>query len=404
MGHQSNRKIRIRSLYPNFFSDTAIANAALMITGFFNSEEVFADLMGTSSEASVRKYQSAAFRAGGGEVRFGRPTYRDAIAPGPTWAVARRILSPEKVVQFAEWRFLSSLRAGDIAYLWPGTSLKLFQAVKDRGIPIVTERVNTLLPHSTRIMDAEFARMGVEPIYDHTAQGVREELACMELADFIFSPSPAVTASILEVGIPERKVIETSYGLDDRHFLNGRQQATRPLTALFAGTICFRKGVHLLLEAWKRAEVDGRLVIVGRIASEMEEIFAQARRDDPRIDYREYVTDLEPIYRDADYFVLPSLEEGSPLVTYLALGAGLPFIVSPMGSGGVVRDEVDGRVIDPHDTEGFAEAIRFMVRNESTREAMAAASHARAGEFHWRKVALRRLEILLERLDRSQVT
>ena len=83
----------------------------------------------------------------------GLASYRDAIAPGLPWALARRAFSTEAITRFAERRFLSGLEEGDIAYLWPGSSLRLYRAVKARGNLLVTERVNTLVENSIAILD-----------------------------------------------------------------------------------------------------------------------------------------------------------------------------------------------------------------------------------------------------------
>ena len=44
-------------------------------------------------------------------------------------------------------------------------------------------------------------------------------------------------------------------------------------------------------------------------------------------------------------FVVPSLFEGSAVVTYEALACGLPSVVTP-GAGSVVRDEVEGLLVN----------------------------------------------------------
>ena len=40
--------------------------------------------------------------------------------------------------------------------------------------------------------------------------------------------------------------------------------------------------------------------------------------------HRDYTSDISLAYREADFFAFPSLEEGSPLVTYEAMANGLP--------------------------------------------------------------------------------
>src|SRR6185436_5633501 len=94
------------------------------------------------------------------------------------------------------------------------------------------------------------------------------------------------------------------------------------ITALFVGRSCVRKGVDLLAAAWAKADVKGRLCLVGQMDPEVAEICAEPfRRAD--IIRRPFVDDIAAVYRSADLFVFPSLEEGSPLVLYEAMASGL---------------------------------------------------------------------------------
>ena len=80
---------------------------------------------------------------------------------------------------------------------------------------------------------------------------------------------------------------------------------------------------------------------------------------------------MKPVFRQADLFVLPSIEEGSPLVTYLALGASLPMIVSPMGAGGVVQEGGgEALFIDPYNQQQFVDALRQLAYDPTLREKM----------------------------------
>jgi glycosyltransferase involved in cell wall biosynthesis len=394
--------LRVRAFYPNFFSDVLIAMAALRTVMFIIDDGVEADLMGISSDSSMRRYKRPLLPEDApiGEQRLVPPIYRDAFEPGIVWAVVRRFFSAERIKALAERRFLSGLRKGDIAYLWPGCSLDLYRKAKARGCTVVSEMINTRLGSSMELLDAEFRALGLTPFREFTREQAEEELESMAQCDFIFSPSPAVTRSILSAGISEAKVLPTSYGLKRAEILDKPTAAIpgRRLTALFAGRICVRKGVHLLLGAWRKAGVDARLVVVGRIAPEMDPFFNSTLRDMPNVEYREFVKDLKPLYRDADFFILPSLEEGSPLVTYLALGAGLPSIVSPMGSGDAVEDGKEGIVVDPHDEEAFAAAIRRMVEDGEMRARMASAARQKATEYTWDVVGRRRLGALRARV------
>ena len=123
------------------------------------------------------------------------------------------------------------------------------------------------------------------------------------------------------------------------------------MTALFVGTICVRKGVHLLLDYWIQSGVKGRLILLGEIEPIIKDKCADLlRRSD--IVVMDYVKekDLGALYRSADVFLLPSLEEGSPLVIYEACGSGLPVVTTPMGAGAIVRHSCEGLVLDPYDS------------------------------------------------------
>jgi glycosyltransferase involved in cell wall biosynthesis len=397
------KTVRIKAYYPNYFGDDLIAYVSLRIVNCFNDKRVRADIMGICSEKSVANFKHLNQRKSAFDD--GRPVlrriYRDAIPPGIIWAMVRRLFNTSQINVFAERRFFLTLRKGDIIYLWPGASLKLYQKLHTSGFTIVSERINTLLSTSKRILDEEYCRLGIHPSHGLTIHAMHDELSCMKIADYIFSPSPSVTTSILEAGIPQTKIINTSYGLEAHEIFSapGSSDLDKPVTAIFVGTICVRKGIHLLLEAWIKADVTARLLIVGRIAPEAEAILdaaLKARSDMERIDF---VEDLKPIYRKADFMILPSLEEGSPLVTYLALGASLPVVVSSMGGGGVIEHLREGIVVDPHDINALADAIKTMVNDRDLRSRMASAAGSRATLYTWDKVARARRDLLFSRLN-----
>jgi len=125
-----------------------------------------------------------------------------------------------------------------------------------------------------------------------------------------------------------------------------------------------------------------------------------ARADLLHLPYRDAIG---PIYRSADVFVFPSLEEGSPLVVYEALGAGLPVLLSPMAAGDVVRDGVEGFVLDPLDQEAWVEALRTLAKDPDLRARMGRRARERAAGYTWDKVGRRRLALLRDARERLHV-
>ncbi len=309
-----------------------------------------------------------------------------------------RLLSEEMLYRQVEWRFGRGIAKGDLAYIWPGTSVGIHKRVRALGHAIVAESINTHMATSKVILDAEYARLGLAPSHGITDDMIAAERAKLELVDLVFSPSDQVTKSLCHAGIAEDRIIQTSYGLEEtdvlgREEFDARHFDGRLPVAIFVGRIGIRKGAHLLLEYWVKARVRGKLRLVGNIDADARHI-VEPYLDRPDVEHVPFTFDLNSVYRDADLFIFPSLEEGSPLVTNLALGAGLPSLVSPMGAGGVIRDGVDGMIIDPHDADGWISAIRQLFDDGGLRQRMGSSAHARARHYLWSEVGRRRLEAL----------
>ena len=201
--------------------------------------------------------------------------------------------------------------------------------------------------------------------------------------------------------MPEQKILPVSYGWEpERMQGTGRLlEKEEGLTVLFVGRLCIRKGVHLLLEAWKRAGVKGRLLFAGAMEPGFAEQFSELLSR-PDVVLLGHTMDIGSVYRSADVFVFGSLEEGGPMVTYEAMGCGLPVIVSPMGAG-PARDGIDGFVLDPHDIDGWAAALQRFAGDAELLKRMGSTAKERAQEFTWEKVGRRRREVLQEAIAQA---
>ena len=372
--------MKISAYYPNYFKDFGIAHACYYLMKGMQSNQTETSLMGITSDSV-----------------FSDSFYRDAI---PKWSksLVYKTLPDKTILKLAESIFLNSLgKDVDFAYLWPGISLSTYQIIKNRGYKIIFEGVNTHATNIKTILDPEYARLKLPATHGITQQSIDEELEKLTLSDYIYSCSPIMTASYRQIGISQSKLMQTSYGLsasailDDsitKHYL----KPYRP-TFIFVGSIGVRKGVHLLLDYWTKAKLNAKLKLVGSIEDALKPLVMQYLADD-RIEHIPFTSDLPSIYKSADVFILPSLEEGSPLVTYMALGAGLPVIVSPMGGGGVIVDSEDGFVIEPHDENKWIEHMRLLAESQELREKLSVHSKTKALNYVWNVVGAKRLHSL----------
>lgn len=371
--------MKIKAYYPNYFSDAGIAGAAYHIVKAMQSPDSQSQLIGLSSISA-----------------FNDGFYKNVI---PKWAksIVYKAIPYKNILSVSEAVFRRTLMPNDIAYLWPGVSLESYQRIKALDCKIIYEGVNTHEIHSKAILDKAYTQLGLPFTHDVTAEKVILESAKLELADYVYSCSPIMTDSMINNGIPLNKILQTSYGLSQKAIVDGVY--SKPLDSdktpvfIFVGSISVRKGVHLLLDYWVKAKPNAKLQLVGSIEPAIKSLVEKYIGQN-NIEHIPYTNDLASIYKNADVFVLPSLEEGSPLVTYMAFGAGLPLLVSPMGGGGVVDNGVEGIVIDPYDADAWIHSLQTLTRDIQLRESLAFKSKLKAPYYLWEEVAKRRLNLL----------
>lgn len=318
------------------------------------------------------------------------------------YKLATKFLDDKHLSAITENQFQKILPNYDIAYLWPACSITSYRYAKKIGKKVVMESINCHQSFARNILDAEAKTLGLSDIHLITDDSIQNENEKLSLADYIFSPSPQVTQSFLEVGVDINKIIESSYGLDKSDLLAETydlRKSDQPFTALFVGSVIPRKGIHLLLDYWQSSGISGKLKIIGQVDNSAGAI-VKKYHDDPSIEFVSFTNDLASNYANADLFIMPSLEEGSPLVTYLAIGAGLPCLVSPMAGDGVIRNNVDGYIIPPHDKMAWVSALQKLAENRELRLEFSKSVKKRAEDFLWPLVARRRIDELRNRLGK----
>jgi len=187
------------------------------------------------------------------------------------------------------------------------------------------------------------------------------------LADQIVVNSSWSKDALIAEGVAAEKirVIPVAYQATDDARSFQRQyprafSAERPLRVLFLGQINLRKGVAQLLDTVKL--LSGEHVefwFVGPIQLRLP----QELRPHPQVRWfgvAPRVT-VESYYRDADVFILPTLSDGFGLTQLEAQAWKLPVIASRY-CGEVVRDGVNGVVLEEVSGVAIAEVIRGLLR------------------------------------------
>ena len=300
--------------------------------------------------------------------------------------------------RITEKYFLARENNAPTLYLWAGLSLEIFEECKQAGARIIIERINCHQASTLRILEAAADRYGFPAPAGYTPQDIARENRKLELCDAVFCPSPMVRASMLENKVPEHKLLSTSYGWAPERF--PRRQDPVPINGrpvfLFVGTLCLRKGIPLLLQAWEKADLDAELILCGGMDPEFSD-YLTPRLQGKNITYVPYTTDIGQLFKQADIFVFPTLEEGGPMVTYEAMAHAIPPLVTAMGAGAVVEDGINGCVLPDDDPLAWAQAMTRMLEDKNLRIQLGERARDRAELFTWENVAARRARLLEEK-------
>jgi len=211
-------------------------------------------------------------------------------------------------------------------------------------------------------------------------------------------------------------VIPNGVDTEKFHPVADREQSNTARTALFTGRLNEQKGLDILVRALGRAHADlpaGFRMILAGGGPEQERLqtLARAHRVDGIVEFRGWVNpaDIPGVYREADFFVLPSRDEGMPNAALEALASGLPVVMTRIpGSEALVRNAENGALLPRAagggpDEEALAQALRrFAALPPEEHARMAAAARAQAMRFSWDSAANAMARLCEQRMQHAQ--
>lgn len=294
-------------------------------------------------------------------------------------------------------RFAHRFNPGDVAYFWLNSPILPVKQLQRKGVLVFREMINCTKLMRRRELRSAYALLDLPDLSAISDEDIAAERAELLAADAVFCPSDFVFESVVEYGVPVERCIRTSYGWDLERITprTNRLSIKTGVDFLFVGTGDVRKGLPWLLEAWEQAGVIGKLYLAGSIDTYVRTRYERILRR-PDVVELGHVKDISAVYSAVDVFCLPSWEEGAPLVTVEAMASGLPCIVTPMGTAGIIKNSADGGIIvPPGNTEAMSSAIRQLAANPSMRTEFGDCAHKTALNYTWRAVGQKRLESLV---------
>ncbi|MDJ0979377.1 MAG: glycosyltransferase [Erythrobacter sp.] len=261
--------------------------------------------------------------------------------------------------------------------------------------------INSPLAKAKPILDAAYQQVRLPPAHGIGHERVKAENAELGLYDYIFSSNDEVDAALLDLGIPECRILKTSFGWTRSRFASAPVERAPGdgLRFVFVGSIDVRKGAPNLVEAWTKAAVDGQLLFAGSVEAGLRPIMesAFAKSD---ITHLGHVADVAELYRACDVFVFPTHEEGGPQVTYEAAACGLPVITTPMGAARLIEDGVTGLIAPAGDVDALAISMQCLASEPDLRARLAANAHSAVDRFEYENVGHNRAALLARVVSR----
>lgn len=220
------------------------------------------------------------------------------------------------------------------------------------------------------------------------------------LAQMIVVGSSFARETLLLEGIPAEKIRVNGYGVDWRRFASPAlpvgMASNRPLRFIFLGSIIARKGIPVLLDAWRALGAqrgEAELWLVGSCDPDLRRLLPSlpGLKVLGRVPHQE----VPALLSTTDVFVLPSLLEGFSLAMLEAIASGLPVIATPnTGAADALLAPILGRTIPAGDVEALADSMVSYIRQPPDRVAVIQASAPLAIRYSWESYARRWRELL----------
>jgi glycosyltransferase involved in cell wall biosynthesis len=311
--------------------------------------------------------------------------------------IPRRVLGADRAWHLHDRlaaRLLRRMREKvDVVHCWPSGALETLRAARECGIPSFLERPSAHTRYVIEAVRRECAHLGIEQPGDHYSGSPGRRLQREEVewasADYLVCPSEFVGRTFREYGFQERALVYHQYGYDPVKFFPSPTPARSSLTALYCGEGIPLKGLHIALDAWcaSAAAERGTFLIAGEVMPSLARAL-KSQLAHPSVKLLGFRRDVAELMRASDVLVLPSMAEGSALVTYEARACGCVLMVSD-AAGARCEHLRTGLVHPAGDKRILAEQFDLLAGQPLLLAEIRRASLADARNWTWLAAAVR---------------
>lgn len=289
-------------------------------------------------------------------------------------------------VQFGRQFAQSAVKAGfgqaKAVYGMNSASLELFQAASSQRITCILEQCIAPRTIQMQLLQEEY---NLWPAWEAAEIGNTDfGLAARErqewaLADLILAGSDFVKDGLVANGVDKEKCFVLPYTVDVNAYQPNKEKPRHNgLRVLFLGQVGLRKGIHYLHRSLELTKTD---LIEVKAAGTVSLNPAITRQVAKRIHLLGLVprAKVRNLLQWADVLVLPSICEGSAMVTYEALASGVPVITTP-NAGSPVQDGVTGFIVPNRSAAAIASRLDQLATDPQLRQDMSSAARRYAEE------------------------
>lgn len=227
----------------------------------------------------------------------------------------------------------------------------------------------------TRLMQVPAFSQGIGLEQEITLQAQRRAYLknILETVDLVLTPSQFLEQKLLEYGIYPRQLVHLPFGLDFDSYppQPAKREHVSPLLRIgYMGQINASKGVHLLIQAFRRLRYPAgscSLVIYGNLNSR-DPYYRRLRR---LARGNKDITFAGPypnsraadIYAEVDVVVVPSQwYENRPTVIVEAMAAGIPVVGARIGGiAELIHDDQDGLLFYLGDADSLRQQLQRLI-------------------------------------------
>ena len=298
----------------------------------------------------------------------------------------------------------------DIVHCWPSGSLETLKTAGELGIKTVLERPSSHTRYVYEAVGNECEKLGMKlPKTHYTAfdnKRLSREEHEFELADKLLCPSEWVVKTFLGQGTTKKKIARHQYGFDRNKFglpPTDNRHNDETFRMIFVGSGEPRKGLHYALDAWlaSKACKKGGFYICGSYVQGYREVLA-SKLAHSSIKELGFQNDVNSLLQKCHALILPSISEGSAIVTYEARACGCVLLVSE-AAGAVCKHMKDGLIHKPGDTDTLRDHIDLLASDKNLRNRLQVNSLAGAASLTWAEAAKRLVKVYQECLSEKKL-